>query len=226
MKQDDSGRTPEEPAPEAFEGRGEQVSPKPATLQQPQTDRAQRVLHRTSVWLGIVAIVFFAGAVADHTLRYRPLSASLSETRTALDRAQQDVADLQAEIDRLNTTLRQSDSRVASLERDNEALREQLANSETRLILMQVLADVNNARLALSQEDVEGAQTALQDTPQRLEELIPQIEAISPNLAGSLPQRLTLILSGLERENLETVNIDMELFIQDLLDIEAALMGG
>jgi hypothetical protein len=226
MKQDDSEKTPEDRASEGFERRGEPESPKPARLEGPQTDRVQRALRRTSIWLGIVAIVFFAGAVTDHYLRYRPLSAALSETRTALARAQQDVADLQAEIDQLNTTLRQNESRVASLERDEEALREQLANAETRLLLMQVLADVDNARVALSQEDVEGAQTALQDTPQRLEDLIPQIEEINPNLAGSLPQRLTLILSGLERENLETVNIDMELFIQDLLDIERALVSG
>lgn len=225
MNQDDEVKTPEEITPGESGERSERVIPEPVRLAQPETDRIQQLLRRASIWLGILLVVFFAGAAADHFLRYKPLSDSLSETRAALAQAQQDVADLQVEIDRMDQTLQQNETTIASLENSNAALQEQLAKADTRLKLMQVLADVNEARLALSQEEVEDVQTALQDTPQQLEALIPQIEAFGLKLAESLPQRLNLILSGLERGNLESVAIDLELFIRDLLEIDAAIAG-
>jgi len=225
MDQGDVVKTPEELAPGESGERSEQVSAEPVRLAQPETDRIQQLLRRASIWLAILLVFFFAGAAADHFLRYKPLSDSLTEARAALDQAQQAVADLQVEIDRMDATLQQNETTIASLESSNKALQERLTRAETRLEIMQVLADVNEARLSLFQEDVERAQTALQDTPQQLEALIPQIEAFGSNLAESLPQRLNLVLSGLERGNLEAVAIDLELFIRDLLEIEAALAG-
>jgi predicted nucleic acid-binding Zn-ribbon protein len=226
MNQEDETKTPAEFAPGESGEQSEPVSPGPVKLAQPETDRVQHLLRKASIWLAILLVFFFAGAAADHFLRYKPLSDSLSETRSALDQAQQDVADLQIEIDRMDATLQQNKTTIASLESSNESLQEQLARAETRLKLMQVLADVNEARLALSRDDVEGAKAALQDTQQELEALLPQIETFGSDLAERLPQRLTLIQSGLERDNLEAVNIDIELFIQDLLGIEAAITGG
>jgi hypothetical protein len=91
------------------------------------------------------------------------------------------------------------------------------------LNLIQVVEEVGNARLALSvNDDVEGAKAALLNTPQQLDDLLPYIAGYDTNLAQSMPQRLSLIVSGLER-NPETAQIDLELFTQDLLEIEAAL---
>jgi uncharacterized Zn finger protein len=92
------------------------------------------------------------------------------------------------------------------------------------LKLFQVLDDVSNARLALSSNDVEGAKTALLNTPQRLDALLPHIAVIDASLAQSMPQRLNLIVSGLDRDP-ETAKFDLELFNKDLLEVEAALFN-
>ncbi len=92
------------------------------------------------------------------------------------------------------------------------------------LELLRVLAEVGNARIALLNDDVPGAKAALTDTSQRLENLLPNIAEFDASLAKSLPQRLFLITSGLDRD-IETVKIDLELFAKDLQAIETAVFG-
>ncbi len=188
-------------------------------------DRLGRFLRRMSIWLGIVVIVFFAGAIADHYLRYKPLSQAFSDARSSLDKADQAISDLQGEKETLEARLNEANDRLKTFENENKALKDELAMAETHLGLLRLLIDVSNARLALAQEDVEGAKAALADTPQRLEELFPSLEAVNPSLTESLPQRLELIHSGLERGNLETVEVDLDLFSKDLLSLEAASFG-
>jgi len=101
-------------------------------------------------------------------------------------------------------------------------LQDELNTTTAHLTLLQVQVDVSNARLALSLNDVEGAKAALSNTQQRLEKLVPRIANFDTGLAQSMPQRLSLIVSGLGRDP-ETAKIDLELFSKDLLKIEAAL---
>lgn len=225
MNQDEMAQTTEGATTESVET--SQVSPqqKPAPAERQAPDRLQRFLRRMSIWLAILVVVFFAGAITDHYLRYVPLSESFFKTRVALDQANQELSNLQAEVNTLEANLKEADDRLRTLDSENKTLQDELGRAETRLDLLQVLIDINNARLALYQEDIEGAKAALADTPQRLEDLLPRIREVSSNLAESLPQRLNLILSGLERDNLETVQIDLELFTKELLDIESSAFG-
>ncbi|MCX6035872.1 MAG: hypothetical protein NTV38_13005 [Chloroflexi bacterium] len=103
-------------------------------------------------------------------------------------------------------------------------LQDELNAVTAHLELSQVLVDVSNARLALALNDVAGAKATLLDTPQRLDNLLPRIAVFDTNLAQSMPQRLSLIVSDLERDT-KTAKIDLELFNQDLLEIEAALFN-
>jgi hypothetical protein len=103
-------------------------------------------------------------------------------------------------------------------------LQDELNKTTAHLTLLQVQVDVSNARLALSLNDVEGAKAALSNTQPRLESLVPRIANFDTSLAQSMPQRLSLIVSGLGRDP-ETAKIDLELFSKDLLKIEAALFN-
>jgi hypothetical protein len=89
--------------------------------------------------------------------------------------------------------------------------------------LDQVLVDVSNARVAQFLDNVEEAKTSLVKTQQRLENLLPRIAEYDPALAQDMPQRLNLIISGLDRDT-ENI-IDLELITKDLLGIEAAVFG-
>jgi hypothetical protein len=104
-------------------------------------------------------------------------------------------------------------------------LQDELNTTTAHSELLQVLVDVTNARLALSLNDIAGAKAALSNTPQRLDDLLPRIANYDNSLAQSMPQRLGLIVSGMDRDP-ETAKIDLGLFTNDLLKIEAALFSG
>ena len=211
------GQEPDEKAlQDAEAGPGEVSDGKPEEKaeKKPPT-RFQLLLRKALIGLGIVAVIFLAGFLTDHFVRYVPLADTLGETRSQLEDANLALTELEAENDRLNSLNRTAADEIATLEAELSAVR---ANA----LFYQVLVDVNNARLALFMEDIEGAQAALADTQDNLEALLPAISEVDPELALSLPRRLDLIVSGLAR-NPETGRIDLELFTKDLLELQPLL---
>jgi hypothetical protein len=85
-----------------------------------------------------------------------------------------------------------------------------------------LLADANEARLALIAKDIEGAKTALENSAETLESILPLIAEVDANLAQSMSQRLGLIISELERDS-ASAQVDLELLTKDLLTAEEAL---
>jgi cell division protein FtsB len=198
----------EETTPEPEVKHDEKAEKKPPT-------RFQLFLRKALIGLVIVALIFLAGFLTDHFVRYAPLADTLETTRAELEAANQAVSDLEAENTRLTGLNRTATNQIADLEAELSAVR---ANA----LFYQVLMDVNTARIALFMEDVEGAQSALADTQDNLEALLPAINDVDPDLALSLPRRLELIVSGLARDP-ETGLIDLELFTKDLLALEPLL---
>lgn len=184
----------------------------------------QRFFRKGLIWLVIIVIAFSAGMAADHFLRYKPLADANAEALAALDQAQQDLSDTQADIEELGRLNQEAEDTIAKLESEKQALQDEIETTTTHLKLIQVLVDVSSARVALFLEDVEEAKDTLINTQGRLEELLPRIAEYDPALAQDMPQRLNLIISGLDRDT-ETVIIDLELITGDLLDIEKALFG-
>jgi FtsZ-binding cell division protein ZapB len=184
--------------------------------------RFQRILRAVLIWLVVMALLFMAGILTDETLRYKPLAETMSKAQSDLGQANQDISNLQAEVDRLKATNQAATNQINSLESDNKALQNELDTANTHLELYQVLVDVTDARLALSLNDVEGAKAALANTAQLLDNLLPFITKFDPNLAKSMPQRLDLIVTGLDRD-IETAKIDLELFSKDLLVVDSSM---
>ena len=179
--------------------------------------RGRRIWRSVLVWMVVIAAALLIGLSAYHFLRYKPVSDTLLRTQSELLQANLTNDDLEARL----TTL---DDEIANLEGDNQALQTELSEDKLHLELLKVLVDVSNARIDLFLEDVAGARDVLSDTPQRLENLLPAVAEFDANLAISMPQRLSLIVSGLERD-IETAKIDLELFTKDLLEVEAAIFG-
>lgn len=228
MKQKNADIQPEQPTPETLDTSQTPAQPEPGATptkaEKPQPSRLQRFFRKIFIWLVVLAIAFLAGIVTDHYLRYKPLSEAIVETQTALDQSNQDTSGLQAETESLNTVIQKANDKITSLEGEKKAVQDELETATAHLKLLQVLVDVSNARLALFLNDVEGAKAALVNTQQRLDNLLLRIAEFDTNLAQSMPQRLSLIISGLERDT-ETAKIDLGLFTKDLLEIEAAMFG-
>lgn len=193
----------------------EDQEPTPEDEEKPPS-RFKRWLRKGLIGLAIVAIIFLAGFLTYHFVRYVPLSQELDETRVELEQTNEEVSELQRENDRLTTAYQSAEREVADLEEELEA-------ATANLKFYQVLVNVNTARLELFLENIEGAQEALVDTQDNLEDLLPYIEEVDAELALSLPRRLELIISGLERDP-ETARVDLELLTKDLLELEPLLV--
>lgn len=178
----------------------------PAKVEKPQLGRMRRFWRTSLIWLAVVAIAFTAGVLTFNFLRYQP---QLNE----LAQAYRTTTELQNQVISLTSQLKTATDRLAVLE-----------DVQTHLELLQVLSDVNNARLALIDKDVSAAKAALEKTSRRLEDLAPRISAANASLTASLPQRLALILSGMDI-NVETAKVDLELLAGNLLDIESTLFS-
>ena len=196
----------------------------PTNIEKPQLSRSRRFIRRLLIGLVVIGMIFLAGLVSDHYLRYEPLSESFHKTQASLEQANQNMSELQAQTGQLNILLQEANDKVISLNREKKTLQDELEMATQHLELLRVLVDVSNARLALALNDTEGAKAALVDTRQGLDNFLPRIAEIDPLLAKSMPQRLSLIVSGLERDT-ETAIIDLGLFANDLLEIEAVMSG-
>ena len=213
---------PEPEMPESIEAEKQEQEP----LEPKQTPEASpekqppskfmRILRKALIGLAIVAVIFLAGALTDHFVRYSPLSKELDQTQAELEQANQDLSELAEENERLTGANQDAEEEIAALEDD-------LAAAQANLTFYQVLVDVNTARIALFLEDVESAQASLGDTQDNLEDLLPFINDVDAELALSLPRRLDLIISGIARDP-ETGMIDLELFTKDLLELEPLLI--
>lgn len=208
--------TPEQPAQDRPFDLA-QDKPAPPAPAKPQMGRLRRFWRATLIWLAVIAVAFLAGILTFNYMRYKPLDERLIQAQGELSQATQSISDLKAK-------LAVASDKVTALERDNQALHSELDAAQTHLELLQVLAQVNNARLALVDGDIPGAKAALENTSAQLEAIAPRIAEGNPALAESMPQRLALILSGLEGD-VETAKVDLELLTGNLLDAETALFG-
>jgi len=182
-----------------------------------QPSRMKKFFHQALIWLIVIVVTFGAGFLLDHFLRYRPLANDLRDSQSALETANLEMSDLTEENQQLTTKNGAANDQITSLEEELEA-------ATAYLQYYQVLVDVNNARISLFLEDMEGAKAALLQTQDRLEDLLPFIIEVDSELALSLPRRLELIVAGLERDP-ETAKIDLELFTKDLLQLEPLIFG-
>jgi chromosome segregation ATPase len=191
------------------------AQPDPAKPAKPQLGRFHRFWRTSLIWLAVVALAFLAGVLIFNFLRYQPLNERLNQTQDELTQSNQNISNLEA---KLTTT----SNKVTILENDNQVLQSELDTATTHLELLQVLVDVNNARLALVDGDVPAAKASLKNTSAKLEVITPRIAEVDTNLAQSMPQRLALILAGLDSD-IETAKVDLELLTGNLLDVETAL---
>jgi len=188
------------------------ISDKPT---KPQMGRFQRFGRSVLTWLVVIVIAFLAGVLTLFFTRYQLLNAALAQTQGELAQANQRVSQLKAEVTEVN-------NQMASLKTDNQAMQSELDANTVHLGLLQALTDVNSARLALVNDDISAAKAALKNSAAQLEILTPAIAKVDANLAESMPQRLTLILSGLDNDA-DTAKVDLELLAGNLSNLETLL---
>lgn len=194
----------------------------PETVKIPDTKPAKPPVGRLArfgrtllTWLIVIVIAFLAGVLTFNFALYQPLAGTLTQTQAELAKANKNLSQVTADVTAVNEQL-------TGLKADNQAMQSELEAATAHLGLLQALANVNSARLALVADDIPAAKAALKDTAAQLETLAPKIAEVDANLAKSMPQRLTLILSGLDSD-VETAKVDLEVLSGNLLSLETLL---
>ena len=157
----------------------------------------QRFLRQALIWLGVIAGGFLAGFLTFYFVLYQPKAAALEE-------AESEVQALQSQLDTANGRL------------------ETLEGADQHQALLEAMVDAYDARLAMAQENVVAAKSALSGTIATLKTIEDEIAAFDSGLASALPQRIELIRTNLDRD-LETAIADCDQLIEDLIEVEKAL---
>ena len=186
-------------------------------LDKTEPSKTKNFFRKVLIWLIVIVVAFGAGFLLDHFLRYQPLAENLQQTQAELASLQGDLDVVQNTVEQMTPKLEAANAKITSLEDD-------LVMANAHVQFYKILVDVTGARLSLFLENIEEAQSALDDTKIGVEALGPVIEKVDEELALSMSRRLELITAGLERDP-ETAAIDLELFTKDLLALEPLLFG-
>jgi len=224
---------PEEPTPELEQPAPEleQTAAKSSSDQKeekPETGRFKRILRTSLIALAVAIVVFFAGFLTNHFVRYNPmktdLTAQLTQSQDDLTQANQTISDLQSEIDKLTTELKTANDRIGVLEQDKENLQSDLDSANAHIELLAALVELKTAHIELKNDNIAGAKVALAGTAARLENLNPLVETVDTALAANMLTRLNLILTGMDNDAV-TAQADLGLLAINLQSVETLLFG-
>jgi len=179
----------------------------------------QRTLHLALIGLVSVVVVFLAGLLTDHFVRYSPMQAgltrNLTQTQAELSQAKQSTVDLSAQRSAAN-------DRISALELNKENLQADLDSANLHIELTRTLVELKTAHIELQNDNLSGAKVALSGTAARLEILKPLVEMVDANLAASMQTRLNLILDSMDT-NSPTAQADLGLLAKNLQSVETLL---
>jgi hypothetical protein len=174
-------------------------------------------MRKALIWLAVIVVAFLAGVLVFYMALYKPLDRTYIETSNNLVQSNQTIAELQIKNNALVI-------QATGLDKEKTVLQSALDQADNQLILLSVMEDVSEGRLALMNNDVPGAKIALEKTSTSLESLAPVFSTVDATLASSLDQRLSLALSGMDKD-METAKVDLQLLSKSLKDIELVLFN-
>lgn len=167
----------------------------------PET-RFGRTVRAVTRALALTVSFFALGFLLAYLLLYRPASQSLEEARLEAETLQGQLASAEESLQTTRQDLLQA--------------QERLSIQQTRIQVLSVLDHAQSARLALSARNgAATAQKSIAAAVQQLEQALPEIKALDPNLATTLKARLDLISAEAARDP-KTAVADLNILIEAL----------
>ena len=188
--------------------------PSPEMEQAPQEpSRFSKFLTKVIRWAAGIAIIFVFGVVLTWLVRVVPLARDLRSVREDLTAANVQLADLEVAL-----------SDYEELEQDNANLQAELGGTEQHVNLLRILSDVGTARLALANENLLAARTALADTDERMAGLQEFLGGEDANIVVGLRVRLQQAISEIDT-NAFAADGDLSILANDLHSLESRLFN-
>ncbi|MCJ7624747.1 MAG: hypothetical protein MUO76_14695 [Anaerolineaceae bacterium] len=207
----------------------EDLPPKPSLLYKlfsPET-KFGRFMRRFLRIAGVIVGLFALGVLTVYILMYAPMKAEKerlqSELGSELAGLQEQLSDTELELDMTKAEL----SALETTSQDTiDELETALEQASFRNDFLMVKNDAIRARIALLDEESGPggpvAMTALNETRQDLQVLLPALEERDPIIAGLLDNRLSVVIGELVRDS-QQAKIELEKFYTTLLEVESDL---
>ncbi len=175
--------------------------------------RWRRFFRLALRWVVGLLIVFLLGVLATALLFYRPTLAELSQLQVEHEATLKRVAELEAEV-----------SRLSALQERNQALEKDLAKADLQKRILGVLADVNAARFALSNNDAAGARLILNESRIALNEIAKRVSTDQRDAVTAMQNRLNLALDEIERDAFAAQS-DLGVLASNLVQLEEMVIS-
>ncbi len=180
----------------------------------PET-RLGRFMRPFTRIVGVIVCLFAFGFLTAYLLLYQPRLEEINQAR-------ENVKAMTLKLNQTEGTLSAAQQFLNETNTKYEQTAAQLETEKNYNAMLRLLAEVNNARAALSIKDGASARLILQKTRNLLDDYLPVIEAHSPEMAESFDSRLKLVQNEFNRDP-ETALADLKVIADNLLDLEKIL---
>lgn len=194
------------------EGRVDQPT-RPRQQQPIDEGRVEGLARKGLRWAVALGLSFVLGIASLWIVRLRPQEDRIRLLESDEHQAQVRIDELELEVTELE-----------SLRQENQDLRQQLGQSELHLDLLGILVDVESAQIALEQEDASGAQSALRETDEKLQQLGTGMGGSPAEAVQAMRDRLRLVMEELDSDGF-AARQDLEIMANNLLSLEEVLFG-
>ncbi len=164
-------------------------------------------------WSAGIGLVFGFGVVLTWVMRVVPLVNELRDIRDTLEVANAQITDLEKVVDDLR-----------DVEQDNLSLRADLTSAELHIVLLNVLLDIDEARIALATDDPLAASAALTDTDAQMASLQAGLEGENANTVVGLRIRLQQAISEIDTDTF-AADGDLKILANGLMLLEQQVFG-
>jgi hypothetical protein len=159
-------------------------------------------------WSAGIGLVFGFGVVLTWVVRVVPLVNELRDIRDTLEVANAQITDLEKDVGDLR-----------DVEQDNVSLRADLTSAELHIVLLNVLIDAGEARIALATDDPLAASAALTDTDELMASLQAGLEGENANTIVGLRVRLQQAISEIDTDAF-AADGDLKILVNGLMLLE------
>lgn len=163
-------------------------------------------------WTAGLLLVFALGFLAATLSLYLPKSREVVRVEDQLKQANTSIQALEDTIDAVNLQL-------DAAGKNQEIQQEALDSANLHTMILSALADVTQGRLALVDDDFEGARLALTNTPETFQNIAALVDVEQADGVIAMEQRLELALTVLEEDTPAALS-DLEVIANNLVKLE------
>ena len=160
-------------------------------------------------WAAGIGLLFAFGVVLTWIVRVGPLARELRDVRSDLTAANAQIEELEERL-----------SGMEALEQSYASLETDFKDAELHLSLLEILSDVDEARLALAMDNPTAARNALSETDERLSMLQKDLEDEYANTVAGARFRLQQAISEIDT-NMFAAMGDLQILANDLMNLES-----